>query len=136
VLACDLAATRKASGATLLDELDALAVRHGVHLTEPVTVPLTEPAATAMARVRTTLPSTVDGQPVRAEDLQPRTDAVRLTGDGLRVVIRPSGTEPKLKAYLQVTEPVPDAPALPAAKQRARARLNALRAAVTALLRF
>src|SRR5262249_57032808 len=64
VLACDLAATLKASRRTMLDELDALAVRHGVHLTEPVTVPLAGPAATAMAHVRATLPSTADGQPV------------------------------------------------------------------------
>lgn len=134
VLACDLAATLAASGRTLLDELDALAVRHGVYLTEPVTVPLTGSATAAMARVRATLPSTVDGQPVRAEDLLPRTDGVRLSGDGFRVVVRPSGTEPKLKAYLQVVEPVPDASALPAAKQRARTRLNTLRTAVTALL--
>jgi phosphomannomutase len=133
VLACDLAATLKAAGRTLTDELDAIAVRYGLHVTEPITVPLMEPDA-AMARIRATLPSTVDGQPVHAEDLQPRTDGVRLVGDGLRVVIRPSGTEPKLKAYLQVIEPVPDAAALPAAKARARTRLAALRAAVTTLI--
>ena len=134
VLACDLAATLKAGGRTLLDELDGLAVRHGVHLTEPVTVPLTGTGAAAMARVRATLPSTVDGQPVRCEDLMPRTDGVRLSGDGFRVVVRPSGTEPKLKAYLEVVEPVADAAALPAAKERARARLATLRAAVGDLL--
>ena len=134
VLACDLAATLKAGGRTLLDELDAMAVRHGVHLTEPVTVPLAGTGAAAMARVRASLPSTVDGQPVRAEDLQPRTDGVRLSGDGFRVVVRPSGTEPKLKAYLEVVEPVADVSALPAAKQRARTRLATLRAAVKALL--
>jgi len=50
------------------------------------------------------------------------------------VVVRPSGTEPKLKAYLEVVEPVADVSALPAAKQRARTRLATLRAAVKALL--
>jgi len=132
VLACDLAATLKAAGRTLLDELDALAARHGVHLTEPVTVPLAEPGAAAMARVRATLPADLAGHPVRVEDLLPRTDGVRLSGDNFRVVVRPSGTEPKLKAYLQVVEPVTDV--LPAAQQRAAARLAELRTAVTEML--
>jgi phosphomannomutase len=134
VLACDLAATLEAAGRTLLDDLDAIAVQHGVHLTEPVTVPLAGSAGAAMARVRAGLPSTVDGQPVRAEDLLPRTDGVRLSGAGMRVVVRPSGTEPKLKAYLEVVEPVADPAALPAAKERARTRLATLRTAVRALL--
>jgi len=134
VLACDLAATAKAAGRTLLDELDTLAVEHGLHVTEPVTVRLTEPGATAMARVRANLPSTVDGQAVVTEELLPRTDGVRLVGDGMRVVVRPSGTEPKLKAYLEVVEPVADLAALPAARERATARIAALRTAVAELL--
>jgi phosphomannomutase len=134
VLACDLAATERAAGRTLLDVLDGLAVEHGLHVTEPVTVRLTGPGSAAMSRVRAGLPSTVDGQPVTAEDLMPLTDGVRLTGEGMRVVIRPSGTEPKLKAYLEVVEPVADLAALPVARERASARLAALRAAVTELL--
>lgn len=134
VLACDLAATARASGRTLLDALDDLAVRHGLHLTQPVTVQLTIPGAAAMAKVRAGLPSTLGAHAVHAEDLLPLTDGIRLTGDGLRVVIRPSGTEPKLKAYIQVVEPVQDAAALPAAKQRAAERLAALRTAVAQLL--
>ena len=113
--------------------LDDVARRHGVHLTEPVTVRLSEPGAAAMARVRAALPATLDGRPVRAEDLLPRTDGVRLTGDGVRVVVRPSGTEPKLKAYLQVVEPV--TASLADAKQAAAARMATLRTAVAALLR-
>lgn len=134
VLACDLAATARAEGRSLLDLLDALAVQHGLHLTEPVTVRLTEPGSAAMARVRAQLPTALNGQPVTTQELLPRTDGVRLTGEGLRVVIRPSGTEPKLKAYLQVVEPVADLAALPAARERAVARLAGLRAAVTDLL--
>jgi len=134
VLACDLAATVRAAGRSLLDELDALAVRHGLYLTQPVTVLLTVPGAAAMAKVRANLPATLGGQPVAAEDLQPRTDGVRLTGDGFRIVIRPSGTEPKLKAYIQVVEPVAGEAELPAAKQRAGARLTAMATAVAELL--
>jgi phosphomannomutase len=157
VLACDLAATAKAAGRSLPDLLDALAVRHGLHLTDQLTVPLSTtppdvlnappstppgvpsappgaPGADAMVRIRANLPSTLAGQPVTVEDLLPRTDAVRLTGDGLRVVVRPSGTEPKLKAYLQVVEPVPSEATLPAARDRATDRLNALRSAVAGVL--
>jgi phosphomannomutase len=49
-------------------------------------------------------------------------------------VVRPSGTEPKLKAYLQVVEPVGGAAALPAARVAAEARLAALRTEVEQLL--
>ncbi|HEY0639656.1 MAG TPA: phospho-sugar mutase, partial [Pseudonocardiaceae bacterium] len=134
VLACDLAATLKAAGRTLPDALDDLALAHGLHVTEPVTVRLTESGSAAMARVRAALPATVDGEPVTAEDLLPLTDGVRLRGPGRRVVIRPSGTEPKLKAYLEVVVPVADAAALPAAREEATARLAGLRRAVTELL--
>ena len=55
---------------------------------------------------------------------------------GERLVIRPSGTEPKLKAYLEVVVEVPDAAAtLGAAQAAARDRLDALRDEVEALLR-
>ncbi len=69
------------------------------------------------------------------EDLLPDTDALVITGaGGLRVVIRPSGTEPKLKCYLQVVEQVGELP--PAtAKQRAADRLDALKQAVSDLVR-
>ena len=63
----------------------------------------------------------------------PPTDALILRLDGARVVLRPSGTEPKLKAYLEVTEPVPPG-GLAGARRRARARMTPLRAAVEALL--
>jgi phosphomannomutase len=61
-------------------------------------------------------------------------DVLVLRREGQRLVVRPSGTEPKLKAYLEVVEPVPDAPALPGARTAAAARLAALRAEVDALL--
>ncbi len=57
-----------------------------------------------------------------------RTDALIFSGDGQRLVIRPSGTEPKLKCYLEVVEPVPARKQLAEAKQRAAQRLSELRA--------
>ena len=55
------------------------------------------------------------------------------SGDGSRVIVRPSGTEPKLKVYLEVIEPVADADDLAPARTRAAARLGELRAAFEAL---
>jgi phosphomannomutase len=52
---------------------------------------------------------------------------------GARVVIRPSGTEPKLKAYLEVVEPTAGG-SLEQARAAAGARLAPLRDAVAALV--
>ena len=136
VLACDLAATLAARGATLLDALDRLAVTHGVHRTDQVSIRVTELSRIGelMARLRAQPPSTVAGVAVTAEELLPRTDGVRWTGEGVRVVIRPSGTEPKLKAYLEVVVPVADSAALEQAKTTATTKLAELRAAVSDLL--
>jgi phosphomannomutase len=149
VLACDLAATTRALGRTLDDLLDALAVRHGVHLTAQVSVRLPDhPAVTAvMAALRARLPAELAGHPVHPEDLLRRPhlpdDTLMLHGDGsgtgpstagYRVMVRPSGTEPKLKAYLEVVEPVGSPEGLATAQERAAVRLTTLREATLALL--
>jgi phosphomannomutase len=133
VRAADLAATLKASGATLLDRLDQLAIRHGLHVTDQVSLRSNEPGK-LMAAVRANPPTELAGIPVELTDLLPEVNVLRLTGERLRVVIRPSGTEPKLKAYLQVVEPVGDPAGLEAGRAAAATRLGAVRAAVSALL--
>lgn len=113
VLVCDLVAALRAQGRTVLDALDALARRHGVHTTVGVTrwVADTDEAAAAMARLRDTPPDRLCGFPVSVTDLRTaepplQTDALVLSGGddntAVRVVIRPSGTEPKLKSYIEV----------------------------------
>ncbi|WP_149360689.1 phospho-sugar mutase [Lolliginicoccus suaedae] len=110
---CDLVARLKHDQRTLLDELDRLAAEHGVHVTDQVSrrfEDLDEITA-AMQRLREALPTQLGGEPVTVEDLhaargQRRTDAVILRTDHLRIVVRPSGTEPKLKCYLQAVADV------------------------------
>jgi phosphomannomutase len=126
VLAADLLAGLRAHGQTLLDRLDELATAHGVHLTAGVSLRM-EPATRDAAVAR------LGAEPPQGWEVdRPAPDVLRLRREGERLVIRPSGTEPKLKAYLEVVEPVPDA--LDDARARATERLAALRAEVGCLL--
>jgi phosphomannomutase len=128
LLAADLAAALKAEGRTLSDRLDELAAEFGVHATAQLSVRVTDLAVIAdtMAALRADPPATLLGRPATAEDLLPEADVLRLRAEGVRVVVRPSGTEPKLKAYLEVVEPVSDGD-VPAARARAAAALRTLK---------
>lgn len=135
VLIADLVADLATDGRTLLDALDELAARFGVHVTGQVSRRFDDLAEIggAMDRLRTHPPTEIAGIAVEATDLAAvrgplRTDAVILAGPGLHVTVRPSGTEPKLKAYFEVVEPVPSAADLAAARVTARARAEAVRA--------
>ncbi|WP_020662602.1 phospho-sugar mutase [Amycolatopsis benzoatilytica] len=135
VAAADLAATLKAEGRTPLDVLDDIAIRHGVHLTDQVSLRVTDLSVRGrlMAALRSAPPGTLGGVPVTLEDLLPDADVLRLSGDGVRVVVRPSGTEPKLKAYLQVVTPVTGE--LADARRTATELLDVVRAEIADLLR-
>jgi phosphomannomutase len=138
VLVADLAAALRAEGRTLLDRLDELAAEFGVYATDQVSVRVDDLGLIAglMRRLRADPPATLLGRPVSAvDDLLPDADVLRLRADRCRVVVRPSGTEPKLKAYLEVVEPVtePDRP-VPMARAVAGAALAELRSEVGALL--
>jgi phosphomannomutase len=106
-----VAATAWSAGQSLQDCYDALEERHGVHVTAQVTVQ-TEAAIDVMSRLRAGRPSELAGEPVvEAADYTggwdlPSADMLGYQLPGGRVVIRPSGTEPKIKAYLEVVEPV------------------------------
>jgi phosphomannomutase len=132
---CELAAGLKARGSTLLDRLDELAREFGVYATDQLSVRVTDLSeiARAMETVRRRPPVSMLDEPVsEVEDLLPEADVVILRADGIRVVVRPSGTEPKLKAYLEVVEPAGDD--LAAARERAAAGVAALRAEMAAAL--
>ncbi len=134
-----LAAELGATGRTLLDRLDELAREHGLFATGQLSARVEDLSliADAMARLRARPPATLLGRPVTAADLaheDPPVDAVRLLGDGVRVVVRPSGTEPKLKAYLEVVVPVHDDAGVIAARGRGADELDALRAEMSGAL--
>ncbi|MGV9290007.1 phospho-sugar mutase [Streptomyces sp. NPDC003719] len=125
-----------AAGRTLLDLLDDLAVEHGLHATDQLSVRVEDLSliAAAMRRLREQPPARLAGLEVtKAEDLTrgtdtlPPTDGLRYTLDGARVIVRPSGTEPKLKCYLEVVVPVAGHAGLPAARAKATELLTALK---------
>ncbi|MGD6754063.1 phospho-sugar mutase [Streptomyces sp. BH105] len=136
LLVTELASELKAQGRTLLDALDDLALAHGLHATDQLSVRVEDLSviADAMSRLREAPPVELAGLAVtRADDLSegegglPPTDGLRYTLDGARVVVRPSGTEPKLKCYLEVVVAVADRGALPAARATAVERLAAIK---------
>jgi phosphomannomutase len=141
LLLAELAAGLKAAGRTLGDLLDELALSHGLHATDQLAVRVADLRliAAAMARLRERPPVALAGLRVdSADDLEqgsadlPPTDGLRyrLSGAGVdsaRVVVRPSGTEPKLKCYLEVVVPVATADALAGARSTAAGVLAALK---------
>jgi phosphomannomutase len=136
LLVCELAAGLAARGRTLSDRLDEIAAEFGVYATDQVSVRVAELAEieAAMSRLRRRPPATLLDEPVTAvEDRLPEADVLTLRAAGVRVVVRPSGTEPKLKAYLEVVEPVPDGD-VPGARERAGGCLAALRTEVESAL--
>lgn len=149
LLITELAAELKQAGRGLTDLLDDLAREFGLHATDQLSVRVEDLSliADAMRRLREQPPTVLAGLAVsRADDLTRGTEALPPT-DGLRyylagspesgiesarVVVRPSGTEPKLKCYLEVVVPVASAEALPEARTTAAAALAAIKRDVSA----
>ena len=142
IVAASLVAALKAQGRSVWDELERLARLHGLHVSSPLTfrVEEIEQIANGMARLRAQPPSVLAGSPVvEVSDLSqgycglPPTDGVLvLTEAGDRVIARPSGTEPKLKCYLEVILPVAEGEPLP--WDQARERLDAIKGAFAEII--
>jgi phosphomannomutase len=149
-----LAAGAKAAGRSVLDVYDELERAHGVHLTSQVTL-RTADQAQVMRRLRAAPPDAFgaetvsgltdlaagagtgadagDGGAAAGNGTVPRADVLIFRLAGGRVVLRPSGTEPKIKCYIEITEPVAGG-SLAQARAAAAGRLAPLRAALEALL--
>jgi phosphomannomutase len=145
LLVADIVATLRAQGRTLLDVLDDLARTHGVHQTDAFSIRVDDLSliGVLMGRLREHPATEIGGAPViRLDDLAlgagpglPPTEGLRyLLADDTRVIVRPSGTEPKLKVYLEAIVPVV-AGDLESARAEAARRLARTRGAMEGLTR-
>ena len=137
-----LVAGLKAEGRSITDRLDEIARRYGVYETDQLSVRVQDPKiiTAAMARLRAQPPGMLAGQPTSVVDLAhggadlPPTDAVLISGQTVRVVVRPSGTEPKLKCYLEAHLPAAHSANLMTARAEARSLLATIRSETSAAL--
>jgi phosphomannomutase len=150
-----LASSAKAAGRCVPEMYDALETAHGVHLTSQLTLRTAEPAH-VMSLLRADPPAEFGGEPVvgmvELTDGQegpsgtapphpprppippiPAADVLIFRLPGARVVLRPSGTEPKTKCYIEVIEPLAGR-SLTAARHAAAQRMAPLRSALEAVL--
>ncbi len=138
-LFCELAAFAKSQGTTVLARLEALYREHGVFETEQKSLVL--PGAEGLAQIRAHMqrfrdqpPTTIGGfAVVESHDLEqgamglPASNVLVYFLEGnRRVIMRPSGTEPKLKCYYEVCEPVAEGEEVAVASARAEESLKAL----------
>ena len=134
LMLAEMAAGLRTQGRSILDVLDDLCVRHGVHATDSFAVRVDDLSllGTLMSRLRKRPPTALGGIPVsRIDDLEqgserlPPTDGLRfLLSDDSRVIVRPSGTEPKLKVYLEAIVAVEESTGLAEARAQAAGRLT------------
>ena len=140
LLIAELAAAAKAAGQTIFDTLDELYLMHGLHASDQLSIRVADLGLldAMMNRLRSDPPEAFGGSAVEqftdlsegSEHLPPTDGLLYLTRDQSRVIIRPSGTEPKLKCYLEVIVPVESAAELPEARAAARASLDRILADV------
>lgn len=136
----------EARGVTVARRLDELAVEHGLHATRAASVRFDGPGAVDLAgaavdALRADPPTEIGGREVvevfdygDGGELPP-TNLLRLRLDGgIRVLVRPSGTEPKTKLYLEQIVSVDDVTAVEAARHAAWATLDEVTAAMEARL--
>jgi len=134
LMLANIARREKANGRTLWDLLDDLGQRYGFYATGQISIRVSDLSiiATAMKSIRSNPPATLAGLPAVFTDMSigseqlAATDGLRFDlADGRRVIIRPSGTEPKLKCYLE---------AVSDSKESAKALLEALEQSCRELL--
>ena len=110
LMLANIARREKANGRTLWDLLDDLGQRYGFYATGQISIRVSDLSiiGKAMQSIRTAPPQTLAGLPAVFTDMSlgspelMATDGLRFDlADGRRVIIRPSGTEPKLKCYLE-----------------------------------
>jgi len=114
IMLAQIATDLAVEGRTLLDLLDEIWSRHGFHATEQISIRLTDlsQVESIMGNLRNNSPMDIAGHIVtsiddlsKPEDDLPPTNGLRIWLDGtIRIIIRPSGTEAKMKCYIEVIE--------------------------------
>ncbi len=112
LLLAHIASELKSQGRTLLDLLNEVWARHGFHGTEQISIRVAEMSqiTNLLAGIRKNPPTQIAGRTVLSvddladpQDGLPPTDGLRLWIDGgIRMIVRPSGTEAKMKCYIEV----------------------------------
>jgi phosphomannomutase len=144
-----LAHDLREAGQTLTDRLDEIESRYGVHSIYQLSLRVEGPSglaaiAEAVQSLRDHPPASLGGLGVSEhfdlvdgyEGLGPTDGVLLRLGPSGRVVVRPSGTEPKLKAYIEITSPPSDATSLVEQRRLAAAAVDAVRADLQSLLRL
>lgn len=133
-----MAAEQSQAGQTILDVLAGIHVRHGVHETNNFSLRDDRDGAKerrdgVIEGLKNSPPNEIAGRVVRAvSEVFPGVLSIDMACE-TRIMVRPSGTEPKLKCYCEAVEAV-GADGVDAARERAAMRLSHLQAALTALL--
>jgi phosphomannomutase len=112
IFLAQVATDLKREGLTLSDLLDEVWERHGFHGTEQISIRVSDMSAITrlLAGLRKNPPSEIAGRKVEAlddlaapKDGLPPTDGLRIwLAGGIRIIVRPSGTEAKMKCYIEV----------------------------------
>jgi len=112
LLLAHIASELKIKGQTLLDLLDEVWARHGFHGTEQISIRVADMSRITelLTRIRQNPPKVIAGRTVTAiddlanpQDGLPPTDGLRIwLAEGIRIIVRPSGTEAKMKCYIEV----------------------------------
>jgi phosphomannomutase len=118
IFLAQVATDLKREGLTLSDLLDEVWERHGFHGTEQISIRVSDMSAIThlLAGLRKNPPSEIAGRKVEAiddlaapKDGLPPTDGLRIwLAGGIRIIIRPSGTEAKMKCYIEVVTTTSD----------------------------
>ncbi|WP_284752557.1 phospho-sugar mutase [Arthrobacter sp. efr-133-R2A-120] len=134
LLIAELAAAAKAEGKTIFDTLDEIYLVHGLHASDQLSIRVADLGLldAMMNRLRADPPESFGGSAIETfvdlaeggEQLPPTDGLLYLTKDLSRVIIRPSGTEPKLKCYLEVIKSVGSAAELAETRHAARTTLD------------
>lgn len=120
LMVAEMAALARSEGSTLIGRLDELAAEHGLHSTAQLSIRVEDLSliGAMMERLRAAPPAALLGSAVTTNQdlsrgsvettgLPPTEGVLLLSEDDTRVVVRPSGTEPKLKCYLELVTALP-----------------------------